>query len=575
MTFIYARVSSKEQALEGISLEAQVSKCLQYAAAHGLTLSKATNVGREGIFVDAGESAHRKVSLSQRGGGKAMLAQMQPGDHIIVTSPHRLFRNLLSSETQLDEWRKQNITVHFTDFNARLDSPNGRMLIQMMASIAEWSSAIKSQRIKEANAYHKARREGRDVEQDARPPLRPVTPARIPVKAPTGSLVGEVHAALLRDTFTPKPIGFSGTIRAYVRVSTDDQSVATQRDLIMRYLSSTPAYKDASVFWYDDGGYSAFKLDVDERPAGRQMMKDLQKGDMVIAVRADRVCRSIRGISQFSRQLKDKGASLYLMDCGLRTDGAQGDLLLSIMGFVGESESHDNAVSAGSAAAISEAANGVVPDRLPVWLRDRGHHEKEQTKKVTRLTRSVDSRLLMGEDRWFQMIREFYQMVESGEARGVKPLDPTQTKCMGWRTAARKVSEKWAIEMGWPLPSRKVNLSGSKKKWSEKRGRMIREMIVTHTTVGWALKEAIRMQEELGYTEERAALIKELTGKREEAQYYGPMTNNRPAAAMWRSINKWKSKCEEMGIDLLSPGRVPGEVRGPAGLERLAAIVAR
>lgn len=180
---------------------------------------------------------------------------MQPGDHIIVTSPHRLFRNLLSSETQLDEWRKLNITVHFTDFSARMDSPNGRMLIQMMASIAEWSSAIKSQRIKEANAYRKAMKEGKDVEQDARPPLRPVTPARNPVKVLTGSLVGEVHAALLRDTFTPKPIGFSGTIRAYIRVSTDDQSVATQKDLIMRYLASTPAYKNAGVFWYDDGGY--------------------------------------------------------------------------------------------------------------------------------------------------------------------------------------------------------------------------------------------------------------------------------------------------------------------------------
>ena len=59
---------------------------------------------------------------------------------------------------------------------------------------------------------------------------------------------------------------FTGQVRGYVRVSTEDQTVEQQKVFLLRNLPAGVQPED--VVWYEDEGYSAFKTPMDKRPAG-------------------------------------------------------------------------------------------------------------------------------------------------------------------------------------------------------------------------------------------------------------------------------------------------------------------
>jgi len=99
----YIRVSTEEQEL---SLEAQRSKIDAYCALKGLHLVD--------VYVDVGVSA-RKVPMSDRPSGGALLKLLGRGQGIVVVKFDRLFRSLVDGLATIESWNRKDIAVHLAD----------------------------------------------------------------------------------------------------------------------------------------------------------------------------------------------------------------------------------------------------------------------------------------------------------------------------------------------------------------------------------------------------------------------------------------------------------------------------
>src|SRR5919108_4371992 len=103
----YCRVSTEEQAKEGVSLDAQEARIRAYCASAGLTLTE--------IVRDEGISASK--SLSSRPGGAALLLAVARRQvrHVVVVTLERAFRNTIDCLTTVQAWDKANIALHLVD----------------------------------------------------------------------------------------------------------------------------------------------------------------------------------------------------------------------------------------------------------------------------------------------------------------------------------------------------------------------------------------------------------------------------------------------------------------------------
>lgn len=128
----YVRVSTEEQAVQGVSLDAQVERARAYAAAQGLSL--------EMVFRDEGVSAG--TSLSSRPAGSRLVHALNRGEfaHVIAVKLDRCFRNAADCMQTVDGWTKSGIAVHFVDLGGQaVDSQTamGKFFLGIMASCAE------------------------------------------------------------------------------------------------------------------------------------------------------------------------------------------------------------------------------------------------------------------------------------------------------------------------------------------------------------------------------------------------------------------------------------------------------
>jgi len=128
----YVRVSTDEQASEGVSLDAQVARVHAYAAAQGLRL--------EMVFRDEGVSAG--APLATRPEGSRLVDALQRGEfaHVVAVKLDRCFRNAADCMHTVDGWTKCGIAVHFVDLGGQaVDSQTamGKFFLSIMASCAE------------------------------------------------------------------------------------------------------------------------------------------------------------------------------------------------------------------------------------------------------------------------------------------------------------------------------------------------------------------------------------------------------------------------------------------------------
>lgn len=143
----YCRVSTEEQAREGVSLAAQEERLTQYAALYGHELV--------GVFVDAGLSGK---SLERPELQKALaLLDRGAADGLLVAKLDRLTRRLDDLRTLIREYFEDG-KAHLLSVSEQLDthSAGGRLLIHILASVAEWERETIAERIKDALGHLKA-----------------------------------------------------------------------------------------------------------------------------------------------------------------------------------------------------------------------------------------------------------------------------------------------------------------------------------------------------------------------------------------------------------------------------------
>jgi DNA invertase Pin-like site-specific DNA recombinase len=152
----YIRVSTEEQAAEGVSLDAQRAKLEAYATMRGLELVE--------IFVDAGVSAGKPLE-SRKGGAdllRALRRRKNAPKAVVALKLDRLFRNAGDCLATVEAWDRRGLALHLLDLGgSTLDtgSAMGRFFLTVMAGAAELERNLTRERTADALAHKKARGE--------------------------------------------------------------------------------------------------------------------------------------------------------------------------------------------------------------------------------------------------------------------------------------------------------------------------------------------------------------------------------------------------------------------------------
>lgn len=150
----YIRVSTEEQATEGVSLDAQEATLRAYCTLRGLELAE--------VVVDAGVSAGKP--LSTRDGGAHLLDLVKRGkvQAVICYKLDRLFRDASDCLQVTAAWDKAGVALHLVDLGGQsvdTSSAMGRFFLTIMAGAAEMERNLIRERTSAAMAHKASKRE--------------------------------------------------------------------------------------------------------------------------------------------------------------------------------------------------------------------------------------------------------------------------------------------------------------------------------------------------------------------------------------------------------------------------------
>ncbi|SUI88308.1 Putative transposon Tn552 DNA-invertase bin3 [Serratia quinivorans] len=112
----------------------------------------------------------------------------------------------------------------------------------------------------------------------------------------------------------------------YIRVSTLDQNLERQTE-VMKSEGAERIFQDKASGKNND------------RPQLKKMLESLRSGDVVIVKSVDRMARSYSAFYLIWEEIKEKGASLRVVDLGMTLDNSpMTAFLVSIMAAVAELE---------------------------------------------------------------------------------------------------------------------------------------------------------------------------------------------------------------------------------------------
>jgi len=136
---IYVRVSSEEQAKEGLSLNAQKRRLEEYA------LSKDWYVYK--IYEDAGVSA--KIPIKKRPQGKEMFldAQKNKFSAILLFKLDRAFRSTIDAILTSDELKEKKIDLISLSEQIDTTSAMGKFFFTLMSALAQLERELTSDRL--------------------------------------------------------------------------------------------------------------------------------------------------------------------------------------------------------------------------------------------------------------------------------------------------------------------------------------------------------------------------------------------------------------------------------------------
>ena len=129
---VYCRVSTDEQAAEGVSLDAQEDAMLAYCTLRRLDVAA--------VVVDAGVSAGKP--LATRPGGRRVLDLVESGEvgAVVTYKLDRLFRDACDCLTVTAQWDRQAVALHLVDLGGQsIDTSTamGRFMLTVLAGAAE------------------------------------------------------------------------------------------------------------------------------------------------------------------------------------------------------------------------------------------------------------------------------------------------------------------------------------------------------------------------------------------------------------------------------------------------------
>jgi DNA invertase Pin-like site-specific DNA recombinase len=147
----YVRVSTEEQAAEGVSVDAQVAAVRAYATLRGLELVD--------VVIDAGVSAGKP--LADRVGGAVVLdaVKRRKVRAVIAVKLDRVFRNAGDCLTVTEGWDRAGVALHLVDMGGQAidtSSAMGRFFLTVMAGAAEMERNLIRERTTTALAHKRA-----------------------------------------------------------------------------------------------------------------------------------------------------------------------------------------------------------------------------------------------------------------------------------------------------------------------------------------------------------------------------------------------------------------------------------
>lgn len=313
--FLYCRVSHKYSKDSGISIDDQLDRAKRYAAS---ILPEHDIVS---IF-DEGISAWSK-GFAGRPGGRKITEDARRGDQIICYSIDRLCRNLRDFCNITHHFEQVGVGIHYLTNQINTATSSGKLQANVLAAMAQYASDLTSERTKEALLIKKLKESG-----DSK-----IKPKSKWIKSEFGLVL-------------PESVGRkTGTIRMYERVSTQPQYIsglglAWQEKANTEYAKELSSQLGCQIGErYSDPAISAFSIPFMERPAGKQLIEDLQPGDDVVIYRLDRGWRNTLDAMKTIKVIQDKGAYVHFVCERIRTDTGEGKEWISLMASIAQLES--------------------------------------------------------------------------------------------------------------------------------------------------------------------------------------------------------------------------------------------
>lgn len=130
-------------------------------------------------------------------------------------------------------------------------------------------------------------------------------------------------------------------VAAYARVSTDSDkqlvSLETQKNHYEKYIKARPDWKFAGLYF--DEGISGTKMD--RRDGLKRLLEDCDKGliDYIVVKSISRLARNTVDSIEIVRKLFQQGIFIYFEKESISTEKMDGELLLTILASLAESES--------------------------------------------------------------------------------------------------------------------------------------------------------------------------------------------------------------------------------------------
>lgn len=337
MIYQYLRCSSFKQADSGLGLTTQSLSCTRAGDAiiaktgDSWATTHFGDAKKESQYVDAAVSGYR-IPFEKRPAGKELLSVLKHGDIVIVHRICRLCRSIKDYVRIVQLFADKGVRLIVITPRMDLGTAIGRATVTICATMAEFESARKGERIRAALAARKRNGVERRVDSILR------------------AMSGKAES--LPSDYRPKPradiasdITKPGNVYIYARVShrtsTDSglgilAQLNASQDYAKDLLEQCPHLKMGDAFC--DTSVSAYSKTLAERPEGERLYNALKEGDHILCYSMDRVFRNTKEMLSLTDEWRRSGITAHFISEGFDMSSPEGRLVATVSASLAEME---------------------------------------------------------------------------------------------------------------------------------------------------------------------------------------------------------------------------------------------